>query len=352
MKKVCLAIWCLAAAYSSHAQDTPATEEPEEFNFDNLSDADDFKVKTYCTQKVNYLSPTQLISIGYEYQSGFPFTVTRDLLSSSLNQADVNRFAGLRLAFNAPVISRSNFILNMGLTYWNTSVGFEQPTNPLLQPNSRVFEALEPGLRSTGINATVFKPLDNKHFLIFQGSADVNGTYRNFEDLNLGKSTTFSATAIYGWKKDDNTMFGVGATRTYRAGQVLHIPVIYYNKTFNPKWGIESIFPAKVHVRRNFGTNGSIQLGYEIEGNSYYLGNNTAEPNSDAFLRRGELKPRVMFQRKITGFIWVMAQAGLRYNYRFNIHTTQNPVKDEAPLYTTNLGNPFYGNISINLVSP
>ncbi len=343
MKKLSLAFCFLACSFVSFGQDTP---EPDEIDFDNLNDADDFKVKTYCTQKVNYLSPTQLISVGYEFQGGFPFTVSRNALSSSINQSNVNQFSGMRLAFNAPVISRSNFILNLGLTYWNTSVGFEQPSN------SRVMNALEPGLRSTGINATVFKPLDNKHFLIFQGSADANGTYRNLEELELGKSTTYSATAIYGWKKDDNTMFGIGATRTYRAGQVLHIPVIYYNKTFNPKWGIESIFPARVHLRRNFGTNGSLQVGYEIEGNSFYLGNNTAEANSDAFLRRGELKPRVMFQRKLTGFIWIMAQAGLRYNYRFNIHSTQNPVKGEAPLYATSLGNPFYGNISLNLVSP
>jgi hypothetical protein len=256
----------------------------------------------------------------------------------------IQRTGGLKMAFNAPVISKNDFILNLGLTFWQTNF-----TNSATNSSELFTTGLANGLNTSGINATAFKPLNKKNFVILQASADANGNHRGFDDLELGKALTYSATGIYGWKKDENTMFGIGATRTYRAGQLLHIPVIFYNKTWSPKWGLETILPARLHVRRNFGTNGMLLAGYEIEGNAFYMGNNN---NIDYFLRRGELKPRINYQRQIKNFIWVSAQAGLRYNWRFDMYTTQNPVKDELPVQVNTIGNPFYFNVSLNLVSP
>lgn len=339
------AIASLFALFSTfgHAQ-TDTTKVPaEELNFEEFGDADDKKIRTYCTQKVNYLSPTKLISIGYEGQLPFhlasvgPDGFIRGVRTKS--ETHVNAFGGLRLAVNTPVISRSNFILNLGLTHWNTRATLANPERSALFGNLG-------SLNSTGINATIFKPFDNEHFLIIQASADFN--YTRTDVLNP-KGLTYSGTAIFGWKKNDNLMWGLGVTRTYRAGQLLHIPVIFYNRTFNQKWGVEAIFPARLHLRRNFSPTSYLMAGYEIEGNAYYLGNPSG---SDLYLRRGELKPRIMFEKKLTGFVWLSAQVGLRYNWRFDVFSTQNPVKDQKPLFENTLGNPLYFNVSINLVSP
>ena len=329
----------------------PAETNPaDDLNFNEFGDADDRKVKLFATQKVLFLSPTKLISVGYEAQTRFDLVSvgSHNLPTSSLTPVNtltrpVNRFGGLRLGVNAPVISRSNFILNLGLTYWNTAVGLASAEQSVL------FRELSRGLRSTGVNATVFKPLDLTHFLLVQGNVDVNGTYRQFSEVS-NKAVTYSGTAIYGWKRDDNFMWGLGVTRTYRAGQVLHIPVLFYNRTFNPRWGVEVIFPARANLRRSFGTSGLLMLGYEIEGNAYFLG--TMPAGQDLFLRRGELKPRITYERKLAGFVWLSAQAGLRYNWRFNAFGTQNPVANETALFTNTMGTAPYVNVSINLVSP
>jgi hypothetical protein len=204
------------------------------------------------------------------------------------------------------------------------------------------------------LNATLFKPLNNKHFIIVQANVDISGNYTGFSDLELGKSTTFSGIGIFGWKKDENTMFGVGVTRTYRAGQLLHIPAIYYNKTFNDKWGIESVVPAKIQVRRNFGPTSLLMFGYEIEGNAFYLNDAPGVVNGsgDIYIRRGELKPRVTYQKQVKNFVWLAAQAGLRYNWRFDGFSDQNPTGDNIPVFNNTLGNPLFLNISLNLVSP
>lgn len=319
---------------SAFAQTDSTATPTEEINFDDFGDADDKNVKTFATQKVLYLSPTKLISVGYEAQAPF------DLRLAGTGDLRVNRFRGLRLGVNAPVISRSNFILNLGLTYWNTDVG-------LGAKNSQAtwWNPFADGLRSTGVSATVFKPFDIRRFLLVQANADASGDYRSFNDLS-SNVMTYSGTAIYGWKRDDNFMWGLGLTRTYRAGQVLHIPVLYYNRTFSPKWGVEAILPARANLRRSFGTTSLLMFGYEIEGNAFYL------REANAYLRRGELKPRITYERKLAGFVWLSAQVGWRYNWRFDVFRTQNPVRDEQPLVEYRLGNPLYVNVSLNLVSP
>ncbi len=342
-KKLKLAVLFFLPFLSFSQTDT--TKTSEDFNFEEFGDADDKVIKTFCTQKVNYLSPTKLISIGYESQLPFHLASVGTHSNAqviSTAETHVNTFGGVRLGVNTPVISRSNFILNLGLSYWNTRVALESP-----ERSGNFFQNLQ-ALNSTGINITMFKPLNNKNFVLVQTNADLNGNYRGLTALNT-KGLTFSGTAIYGWKKDDNFMWGLGVSRTYRAGQVLHIPVILYNRTFNQKWGIEAILPAKAHVRRNFAPTSYLMAGYEIEGNAYYLENSAATP---LHLRRGELKPRIIFEQKIAGFIWFSAQAGLRYNWRFNAFNSQNPTKDQKPLFENTLGNPLYFNLSINLVSP
>ena len=345
MKKLLLNGLLLFLPFLTFAQ-TDTTKTNDDFNFEDFGNADTKVAKTYCTQKVSYLSPTKLISIGYETQLPFHFSsvgIHGNSSASSTAETHVNSFGGFRLGFNTPVISRSNFILNLGLSYWNTKVSLANP-----ERSANLFSNLK-ALNSLGLNATVFKPFNNKNFLIIQGNADLNGNYQNFSAIN-SKGLTFSGTAIYGWKKSDNMMWGIGATRTYRAGQVLHIPAILYNRTFNQKWGIETIFPAKLHVRRNFSPSSYLMAGFEIEGNTYYLGD--SPKGADLYLRRGELKPRLMFEKKITGFVWFSAQAGLRYNYRFNAFSTQNPSSNQKLLFDNKLGHPLYFNVSINLVSP
>lgn len=336
MKKL-LYLFLLIFTYQSFSQtDTTAIDE-----FAEYGDADDKKVKLFCSQKVNYLSPTRFISVGYEYQGAFDLESANITNPQKPVHSDVSNARGLRLAFNTPVISRSNFILSLGLTYWNTDFnkGTNSSTNEL---NTNLFEN---GIRTAGLNATIFKPLNQKNFLIFQGNADLNGTYRNFDEIDFGNQMTYSAAAIYGWKKSDNLMWGIGAARTYRLGELIYVPVLLYNKTFNPKWGIEVLLPSRAAVRRNFGTTSMLLLGYELEGNAYSLGNNL-------FLRRGEVKPRITYEKQIKNFIWFSAQAGMRINARFNVFDTQNPVENELARYTNTLGNPFYLNFSINLVSP
>jgi hypothetical protein len=325
-------ILCLAA--SANAQ----TENTVEDDFSNYGDADTKVTKSYCNQKVNYLTPSKLISIGFEGQGGFSWNSANATGQETTN--DIRRAQGLRLMYSTPVVSRTNLLVNLAVSHWETGYNPDNAggSNPVLN-------ALDTrGLRTSGLQATIFKPFNSKNFLLIQAQADVSGDYRQLSELS-GNNLTYSGVAVYGWKKNDNLLWGVGAARTYRLGQLIYVPVVLWNKTFNSKWGVEMLLPARAVVRRNFGTTSLVTAGFELEGNTFYM-------NNVGYLRRGEIKPRITYERQLKNFIWMTAQVGWRYNGRFDVFSDQNPVKNEAAIWENTIGNPIYFNIGIHLVSP
>lgn len=319
------------------------TSAIDDMDYSKFGDAEG--VKRYATQKVLNQTPNKIISIGYEYQGAFdmpgvPFYST--FLMPQTFRA--NRLSGLRAQVNVPVISNTKLIWQLGANYWRSGLNFEGNT-----PNPFISKLENNGMHTAGINTTIFKPLNEKNFLIFQASADLNGVFEGFDDIN-SKAITISGTAIYGWKKSEKNMIGVGVSRTYRAGQVIHVPVLLWNKSFNDQWGMELLLPARGHLRRNFSTSNILQLGFELEGNQYWM--RTPSPNGQVFIQRGELKPRVMWDKKIKGFIWFNAQAGFRYNWRFDVMNEYDAKNDNQRFFKSALTNPFYFSVGLSFVSP
>ena len=193
-----------------------------------------------------------------------------------------------------------------------------------------------------------------------QVSADLSGnyTFSNIQDL---KYTKYSASILWGKRPNDRKQWAVGLTRTYRVGQLNFLPIVLYNWTApNRKWGTEILFPARVHVRKNFNARSLVMAGYELEGQSYRIGGVALPVDKELELRRGELRLRLEYQRQLMGFIWGTIQAGYRFNYSYNADYNE---KDGADFFRgfvgtqeyamiNKLGGAPYFNIGIHLVSP
>ena len=335
--RLTIAFYCLLLTFSATAQVTD-TSAVDDFDYSKFGDAEG--VKRYATQKVLNQTPNRIVSLAYEYQGGFDMPGGPSFPNQTYR---VNRISGIRGQLNIPVISNTKLIWQIGANYWRSGYNFESVNNAF------VSKLNTNGMHTAGINTTIFKPLNEKNFLIFQASADVNGVFEGFDEIN-SKAVTLSATAIYGWKKSENNMIGVGVSRTYRAGQLIYVPVLLWNKTFNDKWGMELLLPARGHLRRNFSTSNILQLGFELEGNQYWM--RTPSPNGQVFIQRGELKPRVMWDKKLKGFFWLNVQAGFRYNWRFDVMNEYDARKDNQLYFRSALTNPFYFSVGLNFVSP
>lgn len=330
----------LTFSIGAYAQD----DTTDVVDYSKFGDAEG--VKRYCTQKVLNQLPQRIVSIGYEYHGGFDMPgVKMGPLLPAFEDLRVKQVSTIRAQANIPVISTNRIIWQVGVNYWSSKYAIQNPGN-----NSFANSLNSRSMTTAGINTTIFKPLNEKNFLIAQASADMNGVFQDFSDVN-SKALTVSGTLIYGWKRSEKNMIGTGISRTYRAGRILHIPVLLWNKTFNDRWGMELLLPARGHVRYNYSPTNIFQLGFELEGNQFWM-NQLGTPNDALFVQRGELKPRIIWDRKISNFFWLSAQAGLRYNWRFDVMNDYDAKADSRRYFSSRLGNPFYFNISINFVSP
>lgn len=370
--------WCVAllalSCFSLHAQvDTTggAGDDEDYSQYDNVGFADD-GAKRFCSPKIEGLSPAKLISVGYDYQMGYQMIADSLRTQSTFapwgnfnpDTGEVAYSHGLRLACNIPVVSKTSLVWQLGANYWEQQYEFKDGN---LLSNPMLTALRDNGLRTMGINTTVFKPLNDKQFLLFQGSADMSGDFQ-LSKLMPAKYLKYSAAAIWGKRPTERKQWGIGVARTYRVGELNYIPIVLYNWTdASNKWGTEILFPARAHVRRTIDSRNMLFAGYELEGQSYRLYRNN-EPSAnydmrreDLEIRRGEIRLRLMYEFSLKSFVWVSIQAGYRINYRYDVDRLADGAEiyrgfglvSDAPYVMVNqLTNPLYFNISLNLVSP
>lgn len=336
-----LAVNCVFLLFvlSSMAQPVD-TANNEVIDFSKFTDA--VAVKRYCTPKITGQTPQRFVSIGYEYQGAFTMPNMPNNFALGTTSFDISSITSFRLNANIPVISKDNIVWQMGANVNLSQINSNKTVNTL-EYNGLINRSMN----SIGLNTTIFKPLNEKHFIIFQANVDANEFNTSITNFN-NKSLTASASLIYGTKKNDDEMIGYGVSRSYRAGRLMYFPVLLWNKSFNKKWGMELLLPARGHVRYQPNQNNIYQLGFELEGNQYYANIN----NRNVFIQRGELKPRLMLDKKLTTFFWLNVQAGLRYNWRFEGMTKYFGKDDADRIFKSNLTNPLFFNISLNFVSP
>lgn len=368
-------LWAWSPVYifaqSSDSTQTSKTNEEEDFSMYDEVDFADQSARRYCSPKIEGLSPAKLISIGYDFQAGYGlgaggFTTKNGETSWVPDSVRVLNSRGVRLGFNIPVISRTNLVWQMGANYWEQRYAMEGLNGePLASPHPLLKTLSENGLRTMGVNTTLFKPLDDKRFLLFQGSADLNGDFSPLGLMPL-KYLKYSAALVYGIRPNEKKQWGLGLARTYRVGELNYIPVFLFNWTdASNKWGTEILFPARAHVRYTVNPRHMLFGGFELEGQSYRLWNQNMTPNKfreeDLEIRRGEIRLRAMYEFSLKDFVWLSVQAGYRINYRYEvdrlvggqeIYRAFGLLSDAPYVMENRLGNPLYFNISLNLVSP
>jgi len=341
----------------------------EEIDFSAFADAETPEgTKRYCTNKVLGISPNKLISIGYDFQGKHSLETSHnpdnpktsaDPMIFPNTSATLQSASGLRLLVNYPIISNTKLLLTVGGNYWRTNYNVKQEPTTGVNNNYMATALSERGLTTVGLNSTIFKPLNEKHFILGFVSADANGDF-TLADSKLGEYLTqpkYSAAIFFGKKRNDYSILAFGVSRTYRPGALGYIPLILFNHTFqNKNWGIESIFPARAAVRRTFNPRNILFFGYELEGQSYSMINRTANPYfNNLELRRSEIRPRITYEFALSGFIWMSVQAGYRINYSFDVDQTDilRIIGSDKPFYMENkISNPLYFQVSLNLVSP
>lgn len=351
-------ILLIVATVGAYAQ----TDTTEDYDFSNLQYAGS-ETRSYANPKIFGLSPQRFVSLAWDHQ--FPHDMEFSL-KGSYKKADnpdkpekyrAGFTGGLRLGVMVPVISSNRFLWQTAFNYWRTAYQLETKLFAVDQTNiGNILE--ERGLRNLNWINTLFIPLGEKQFVLFQGQADLSGDYGPEVNQPLN-SLRYSGAVLWGKRPHDRKQWALGISRTYRVGNLNYIPVLMFNYTSeNRKWGSEVLFPARAHVRRTFSPRNLLLFGYELEGQSYRIAG-LSTPAQALEIRRGELRFRLDYQFQMYGFFWAGIQGGLRLDYSYDADELKDNKEffrgffgDQTFAMKNSLSPAPYVQLSLNFVSP
>ena len=260
--------------------------------------------------------PKKALSVQYEYQSKFDNTSKNNVgFPVSTNNITTNSVSNFIIGFNKNVRVKPNGYISVDLSYATTLFNNTSINGSNIVPMSSIFNDVL--FHSVTASTTIFKPLNDKHFLLTNIGLEVNG---NTESLkNLGARNLFaSALLMYGTIKNYNEMWAFGISRSYRLGRVIHVPAILWSKNFNKKWGMEMLLPSKLIFRYAPNKKTIYNAGIELEGNQYAVSNKIMSVDN-SFFQRGEIRPKFGLETNLTKNMRFIANAGVRINGRFDI---------------------------------
>jgi len=315
--------------------------------------------KKYAPLRIKGTSPSKIISLAYEYN--IANNIQSDVDSSYENIFSDNKIAiknntGLRFGFNLPVINKENMYFGFGYSYADTKFNFK---------NDSTFHFMQNigKLQNHKLTLTLYKPFNEKHFILLQYLPEYNSNFQT-KIANNAKYVKHSFVAAFGWYFHDRKQLALGLTRSYRAGEMSYFPLVIFNYTSpQMKWGTEIALPARAHLRYNFNSKSLLLLGYELEGASYVISNKNGLYNQPRLqdnlleLRKSEFKCRIIAERSLYKNIWASAQIGYRINNNFNLDEYDairflNSSKNRAYVSENKLTNNFYAQIGVHFVAP
>lgn len=370
MKKYLLIVLGILLGTSSltYAQDEWEGDDEDYSMYDDFESADGKTVKSFAPPSIVGMSPQRFITIAADVELPYNMELSPignyepDSTASVGETANVRFTGGFRFNSNIPIISKKNFVWQSGINFMDVrySVADYERVDPVVgfYEYSDIPNTLNRrGLRNLNWTNTFYIPINEKSFFILQAQIDMSGDFGfRFQPL---RTLRYSAAVLYGQRPHERLQWAVGMSRTYRVGNMNYIPVAMLNWTSkNRKWGTEILLPARAHGRYTINKNNLILFGVELEGQSYRI-DHLSQGNDSFEIRRGEIRPRIDFQKKLFGNFWGGFQVGYRINYSFDADNLKNGrdfyrgfFGDQPFAMLNNLGNSMYFNFSISFVSP
>jgi hypothetical protein len=285
------------------------------------------------------MGPSKGLIVRYERMPRFGVSSSAQVQGLSDFNTEATKNARLSIKGYIPAWNHPHLKVIVGLSYEREEFQFDKlPTSYELYDNIE-----NKGLKSTAAQIAIIRPVDAVHWYLARVKGELSGDYTSSQ-LSRSDYSRFSAEAIYGWKRSPNFSWGVGFQYGYTFGRLSLYPAVIYNRTFNSRWGIEALAPARITARYNVNESSILYAGYTVDGYNYivHLSRDPLERrNSDGSidrsksplntleLRETEVKFRLRWEREIFSFLWLGAEGGYRYNYAFDAFDRTNADREK-----------------------
>ncbi len=236
----------------------------------------------------------------------------------------------------------------MGFNYFLEEYGFEDLANA----NYPFYNSIEDkNLRSLGASLFFVKPTRSDVYFLLRTRLSLNGDFRR-STLPTEDYLKFSIAPLIGWKRTPTLSHAVGFAYGYDFGRPTFYPVIVYNRTFSPYWGIEMLLPAYMKVRHNRNERTIFYGEVGLNGASYnvLLSDTQFAQNTTVHLHKSEIRFLLTLEKEIYDFLWFGASVGYRANMQFSLNDGNN--RDADILIENRLRGALIYNFSIFLVPP
>ena len=305
------------------------------------------------------MGPSKGLIVRYERLPRFNVASTAQVVGYKNYAGEVDKNARLSIKGYSPAWNHPHLKVIVGLSYEREEFKFVGPAT-----DYELYSNIEnKGLKSTAVQVVVLRPVDDVHWYLARVKGELAGDY-NSDELSTTDYSRFSAEAIYGWKRSPNFSWGLGFQYGYTFGRLSLYPALLYNRTFNPRWGVEALFPARVTLRYNASPNSIFYTGYSVEGYNYILKlrNSLERLNPDGTpvpgkarlntleLRETEVKFRLRWEHELLSFLWVGAETGYRYNYAFDAFDRTN--NDREKIIDSKFNGAPYASLELFLTPP
>lgn len=347
----------LTLALSSRAQEVPRIyPAPAPTALDTARGAPDLRDKQqFANPSVLGMGPSKGLIIRYERMPTFGVRSTGEVVGIADHSTEATKNARLTLKGYIPALNHPHLKVIIGLNYDREEFQFKTIPN-----NYELLDNLEnKGLKSTGAQLAIIRPVDGVHWYLARVKGELAGDYNSGDDLSTNSYLRYSAEAFYGWKRSPRFSWGVGFQYGYTFGRLSFYPAIIYNRTFNDRWGVEALAPARVSLRYNASPRSLFYTGYSVDGLNYLIHLRTPLvrqnqpdklPLNTLELREIEVKFRLLWEHELLSFLWLGAEAGYRYNYAFDAFDRTNG--DRERIIRTKLGLAPYASLELFAVPP
>jgi hypothetical protein len=304
-------------------------------------------VVDYASPGVEGMGKPRGVVIGYERLPQFDIESESDDPRVGNGQGRIQRHNKFSVRALAPVLNKPQTKLILGFNYELEEFNFDG----LTESDYALYRYLEDkNLRSIGLQLAYLHSINERNFYLIRVKGELNGDYTR-DNISIADYLKTTIDLAYGWKKSPDYSIGVGLQWGYTFGRQRVYPGILYNRTFNQKWGVESIFPANLRLRYNANEKTLFYTGYRLEGASYnlYVDEPPLSEFGDLELRRTDIKGLLRMEREIYDFLWLAVEGGFRQYYR---HRLFDEVGSRDELITNDLAGAGYIGVELFLVPP
>ncbi|MCB2376432.1 DUF6268 family outer membrane beta-barrel protein [Hymenobacter sp. BT635] len=345
-------------ALAAQAQVTPTTPVyplPAPITTDTTA-AD---AQQFATPSVVGMGPSKGLIFHYERVPRFNVATNGQSVGLADYNTQATKNARLVIKGYIPMLNNPHLKLILGVNYEREEFQFrDRPTGFELYDNIE-----NKGLKTLGTQLAVIRPVNEVNWYIFRVKGELSGDYTSSE-LNITDYLRVSSEFLYGWKRSPMFSWGVGVQLGYTFGRFSPYPAVLYNRTFNKRWGIEALFPARVTARYNASPKSLFFAGYSVDGLNYIVKQRTPLVRKlengqvdrgkvelrTLELRETEVKFRARWEREIYDFLWFGAEGGYRYNYAFDAFDRTNA--DREKIIDSKLASAPYASLELFIVPP